>query len=73
VGIIGAVFGYGVGAGLALSYGPVIFKVTSYLMKPEYALLGWSLIVAPLFAALSSFIPTVIAITQDPARILSEE
>jgi len=73
VGIIGAVFGYGVGAGLALSYGPGIFKVTSYLMKPEYTLLGWSLIVAPLFAAFSSFIPTVIAITQDPARILREE
>lgn len=73
VGFIGAVFGYCVGAGLALSYGPEIFKVTSYLMKPEYTLLGLSLLVAPLFAAFSSFIPTVVAITLDPAQILSEE
>ncbi len=73
VGTIGAVVGFGIGTALALSYGPDIFKVTAKMIEPLYGLLGWSLIAAPAFAALSSFIPSMVAVTQDPAITLREE
>jgi len=43
------------------------------MIKPLYNLLTWSLVAAPLFAALAAFIPTMIAVTQDPALTLKEE
>jgi len=73
LGIIGAVLGFGIGTVLSLIYGPDIFKVTAKMVKPIYGLLSWSLVVAPLFAVLSTFIPTMIAITQDPALTLRDE
>jgi putative ABC transport system permease protein len=72
VGVAGAVLGFGIGTILASRYGPDIFKVTAKMIKPEYWLLGWSLLAAPVFAAISSFIPTMIAVTQDPALTLHE-
>jgi len=72
IGLMGAALGFGIGTGLALSYGPEIFKVTAKMIKPVYNLLGWSLIIAPAFAALSSFIPAMMAITQDAAITLRE-
>ena len=72
IGLIGAAVGFGIGTGLALSYAPDIFKVTAKMIKPAYGLLGWSIIVAPAFAALSSFIPAMIAVTQDAALTLRE-
>lgn len=71
-GLIGAAVGFGIGTGLALSYGPEIFKVTAKMIKPLYGLLVWSIIAAPAFAALSSFIPAMLAVTQDPALTLRE-
>jgi ABC-type lipoprotein release transport system permease subunit len=72
IGLIGAAVGFGIGTGLALSYGPDIFKVTAKMIKPVYSLLYWSIIIAPAFAALSSFIPAMVAVTQDPAFTLRE-
>jgi len=73
IGFIGAIFGFAIGTALSLNFGPDTFKVTAKAIKPLYALLIWSSIFAPLFTALSSFIPTMIAITQDPASSLREE
>ncbi|MFH1741995.1 MAG: FtsX-like permease family protein [bacterium] len=73
IGIIGAAVGFFIGTQLALKFGPEIFEVTAKMIKPTYSLLGWSIVVAPAFAMLSSFIPTVIAVTQDPAVTLREE
>jgi ABC-type antimicrobial peptide transport system permease subunit len=72
IGLIGAAVGFGIGTSLAVSYGAEIFTITANMIKPVYALLGWSLIAAPIFAALSSFIPAMVAITQDPALTLRE-
>lgn len=72
LGIIGAIFGFLFGTAFSLIYGPDIFIVTAKSIKPIYSLLVWSIIVAPLFAAISSFIPTMIAISTDPAIILRE-
>jgi ABC-type lipoprotein release transport system permease subunit len=66
-GILGAVLGFISGSLLSLIYGPTIFKVTAGYITPIYDLLIWSLIAAPLFAALAALIPALIAATQDPA------
>ncbi len=72
LGLIGAVFGYAIGTGLALIVGPQIFEITAKKIQPIYTLLFWSMILAPVFAALSSFIPAMAAITQDPAETLRD-
>lgn len=73
VGVVGAAAGFAIGTILALQLGPDIFKITAKAIKPAYGLLGWLLIASPAFAAISSFIPTVMAITQDPAITLRAE
>ncbi len=73
VGVVGAILGYLIGTVLALQVGPQIFKVTADKISPIHFLFIVSLIAAPLFAALSSFIPTMLAVTQDPADVLREE
>jgi ABC-type lipoprotein release transport system permease subunit len=70
---LGAIFGFLVGNGLALTYAPAIFKVTAKMIQPVFELLFWSIIAAPLFASVASLIPAMIAITQDPAVTLREE
>ena len=74
VGLIGAVLGFILGTALALNFGPEIFKITAKTtIKPDLSLFILSLILAPLFAAVSSFIPAMIAVTYDPAVTLREE
>jgi len=72
-GLIGAVAGFAIGTGLALRFGPDIFKVTAGMIRPAFELLYWSLIAAPAFCALSVFVPAMAAVAQDPALILREE
>jgi ABC-type antimicrobial peptide transport system permease subunit len=73
LGLIGALIGFAVGTGLSLWLGPGIFEVTASMIQPDYALLGWSMLLAPMFAALCSMIPTAIAVSEDPADILRVE
>jgi putative ABC transport system permease protein len=73
IGLIGAAVGFAVGTELAMRFGPEIFKVTAKAIKPSYIMLLWSILAAPAFATISSFIPTMVAITQDPADTLKEE
>jgi ABC-type lipoprotein release transport system permease subunit len=72
-GLIGAALGFLLGTALALRFGPDIFKVTAKAMQPQYGLLLWSLLAAPALAALASFVPTMVAVTEDPARSLRQE
>ena len=73
IGLLGAVLGYLIGTTLALSFGPDIFEVTAKAIRPEYVLLVFSLVAAPAFACVSSFIPTAYAVSRDPAVTLREE
>ncbi len=73
VGVLGAVVGFGIGTGLTLVFGPHVFPVTGGMIKPMYALLAWSVVAAPAFAAIASFLPAMIAVTQDPAVTLRQE
>lgn len=70
LGVIGAVVGYGLGTGIALSAGPEIFQVTARSLRAEPALLLWALLLAPTFAALASLLPTMLAVAQEPAKTL---
>ena len=73
IGLLGAAIGFLAGTALAMRFGPDIFKITAKTMiKPEPFLLVISLIFAPLFAAVSSFIAAMIAATYDPAVTLRE-
>jgi putative ABC transport system permease protein len=74
IGLLGAALGFLLGTALAQHFGPGIFKLTAKIMiKPELSLLIISLIFAPVFAAVSSFIPAMIAVAYDPAVTLREE
>jgi ABC-type lipoprotein release transport system permease subunit len=69
-GFISAILGYLLGSFLAVKFGSIIFKITANSIKPMNSLLIWSIIVAPCFSALSSFIPAIKAVLKDPAVII---
>ena len=73
IGIIGAIVGFIFGTLLSLQFGPDIFRVTAKSIKPVYHLLYLSLFAAPVFAAVSAFIPAMIAVSHDPALTLRED
>ncbi len=74
VGLLGAMLGFLFGTALAQYFGPGVFKITApTILSPQLAWLLWSLLLAPVFSAIASFIPTVLAATMDPAAILTEE
>lgn len=70
IGLVSAILGYFLGSFLAVKFGSSIFKVTGSTIRPMYSLLVWSIIAAPLFSALSSFIPVMVAVKKDPAEII---
>ncbi len=73
VGIVGAGLGFALGTWVALRVGPNIFSLTANKISPMFALLGWSLVGAPLLCALASYLPAMAAVLQDPAEVLQEE
>ena len=73
IGLIGALFGFLLGTYLALRIGPVIFRLTANQVYPMYSLLVWSIVIAPIFSAFSSFIPTMIAVSADPVVSLRQD
>ena len=73
IGLGGALLGFAGGTALALHFGPVVFRTAARAIEPQYIWLLWSVVAAPIFAAVSSFIPTVSAVTYDPAITLERE
>jgi putative ABC transport system permease protein len=73
IGLLGAAAGFALGTLFTLQYGEQVFKITAQAIKPLYALLPGVCLLAPVFAALASFIPTMLAVTQDPAQTLRQE
>lgn len=70
LGILGAAGGYFIGNAVGLHYGPRLYPVTAGGFAPEPQLLLWAMIVTPAFAALSAFLPAMIAVARDPAETL---
>lgn len=73
IGWSGAIVGYAAGTALALQYGPVLFQITAKAIEPEYGMMAWVLIIAPIFAATAAFIPVAMAMAEDPADTLREQ
>jgi putative ABC transport system permease protein len=74
VGLLGALLGFLLGTGLALRFGPGVFEMTARtIIRPELSLFVLACLLAPLFAIFASFVPTVLAVTYDPATTLREE
>jgi ABC-type lipoprotein release transport system permease subunit len=73
VGILGVIPGCFIGTLLALMIGPDIFKITADAIQPDYIFLAIIMIVAPVLSVVSGFIPTMIAISQDPSITLGNE
>ena len=74
VGLAGAGVGFLLGTSLGLTYGPGVFEITAKAMiRWEPSLLVFAGVLSPLFAVVASVIPTMIAVTYDPAATLREE
>lgn len=73
VGLGGAAIGFAIGTWVAMTWGPAIFKLTGGKIAPDWLLFAWAMIAAPLFAVIASLVPTVMAVTHDPADTLREQ
>jgi ABC-type lipoprotein release transport system permease subunit len=73
IGLIGGGAGWALGTWLALRFGPDIFRVTAKAIQAEPRLGLWAMLLAPALAAVASFIPTMLAVTVDPAETLRSE
>lgn len=72
LGLAGAAIGFGIGTLVALGLGPQVFATRAGQVRPLWWLLPVAAAAAPLFAAVCSLIPTVLAVTRDPATLLRE-
>jgi len=77
LGLSGAGLGFVLGLGLAQQLGPRIFPFTfnniAWGSTSWPPLLGWSLVIGPLLCVVASYLPTMLAVAQDPAEVLKEE
>ena len=73
LGITGALSGFALGTALLFGWGTEVLKVSPKLIGWDFNNLKWALLIAPVFAVLASFIPAMLAVTQDPADTLRHE
>jgi len=73
LGVVGALVGTVGGSALAAWLGPRIFLVSRNAIESDPWLLPAGLVLAPLFAALASLAPALMATRQDPAQVLRHE
>ncbi len=71
VGLIGGAAGSALGYGLAMSFGGAM-EIPTALLSPSFVLLAATVLGAPLVAAMASYLPTLRAVTQDPAVVLMD-
>ena len=73
LGLAASVAGALLGTWLGLQFGPELFPVTKNAIKPNWNLVSQLAVAMPVFAALVAFIPTTLAVSQDPAASLRED
>ncbi len=72
LGIAGGLIGFGLGTVLGQLLGESALGVGGDLFMPRLDIFLYTLIGAPLLAALASYLPTLAAVIQDPAIVLRE-
>ncbi|MFO1461694.1 MAG: FtsX-like permease family protein [Verrucomicrobiota bacterium] len=70
LGIMAAALGWAFGTGAALRWGPGLFPVTSGALSADWGFLRIALLTTPALAAAASFLPSMMAVAQDPADTL---
>lgn len=73
VGVAGAALGWALGTLVAIAHGTDLFPLTAKKIVPLYGLLGWSLLGSAALCLVASYLPTLSAVMQDPAQVLTEE
>jgi len=69
---LAALLGFLLATEAALHFGPRLFPLTARSMVPMYDLLLWVAVSAPLPCAVTSCVPAMLAVIQDPAVVLRE-
>lgn len=70
LGLVAAFVGFAIGTGAA--HGFDVFETSAGQVQTQWLLLPIFLILAPVFAAIASLVPTLMAVTDDPAISLRE-
>lgn len=73
LGFVAATLGVVLGMWAVLEFGPSLFPVTKKAIQINPSLALKLFVAAPLFAAFASFIPAMLAVSQDPAETLRED
>jgi ABC-type antimicrobial peptide transport system permease subunit len=73
IGIVGALLGFVAGTWVSMHYGAQAFALSFAKVKPAVDLLPRLLIGAVGVSVLACLLPTMAAVTQDPAATLTEE
>ena len=72
LGLAGGLIGFGLGTVLGQALGESALKLGSEVFMPRLDIFLYTLIGAPLLAAVASYLPTLSAVIQDPAVVLRE-
>ncbi|MBX7168690.1 MAG: hypothetical protein K1X74_20305 [Pirellulales bacterium] len=72
LGALGAVLGFAAGAGLARWLLVSALSVAASEFAVPVELLPWAIVGAPLLCAVASYLPTLVAVLQDPAVVLRD-
>ncbi len=73
LGFVAAVIGVVLGMWAVMEFGPSLFPVTKKAIQINPSLAFQMIIATPLFAAFSSFIPAMLAVSHDPAETLRDD
>ena len=72
VGLLGALPGILLGAGLLALMGPRLFTISFQGAEADAIMILYAIVLAPFFAAIAALVPAAMAINEDPAHILRE-
>lgn len=72
LGFLGALLGFWIGTFAATTLGLQVLQIDPKFMHIDYLLLGATLIGTPLICAMAAYLPTLSAVSQDPAVVLRD-
>jgi putative ABC transport system permease protein len=72
IGILGGLAGFALGTATAQWMGQSLMDIPGDMIAPIYWLLPWALLGTPLLCAMAAYLPTLIAVVQNPAVVLRD-